>query len=269
MKREDVKLGAFLSPPDELDAIGAFGDSHLLVGSGTSFDPQPVDLFPLHRPRVQQRQNCVAHARMNVLQIFMWIRAGAPGPLLSVDWAYAQAQLLRKPPPPGGHFPDTGSNCALMLKAIRDHGVVSEAVYPEEGDNGIRIPPAGIWQRGAAATVTGAHRLAEGPDAPAQLATALAVAAAGGASAPNIVLPADDAMGAVPDDGLLEGTGGEFWGWHDQAVLAFDPKRGARGAFGIADTWGRRRYWLSWDVVAKHGREMLITEAVPAAPIAA
>lgn len=276
-RREDVLLGALRSPEHELVAVPEFGGSRLLAGAGTAFDPQPVDLFHLHRSRVQRRNNCVSHARMNLLQVLMWLRAGAPAvapsdpavlaatepPLLSVDWGYAGAQHLAIP----GFFPDAGSSCVLLGKFIRDHGVVTEASYPEEGTNGLQIPDANVWRKGAAAQVFGMHRLAEGPDAPAQLAMALAVAAAGGATSSNIVLVADDAMGAVPDDGTLEGPGGKVWGGHDLAVLAFDPKRGDRGEFAVADTWGRRRFWLPWDHVATYGREMLVTEAAPAAPV--
>lgn len=266
-RREHVKLGALPSPHGAFPELGAFASSRFLAGVGSNLDPQPIDLFPFHRPRVQRRQNCVAHARMNVLQVFMWIANRVPGPLLSVDWAYALGQLMWQPPPRGGRFPDSGSSCVLVGKGIWDHGVVTEESYPEEGDNGLAIPPDDVWQLGAAAKVVGMHRLDEGENAPAQLCAALAIAAQGGASASNIIVTADDAMGALPEDGVLESPGGAVWGGHDLACLAFDPKRGPRGAFGMADTWGRTRFWLSWDYVARHGREMLITEAVPAAPV--
>lgn len=269
--QEPQLTGAHPSPNDAVASVPMFRSSRFLAGVGTSFDIGPdIDLFPFHRPRRQKRNNCVAHARCNVIQVLMAVRAGGDlgkAPLLSVDYAYALGQLLWQPPPAGGLFPDSGSHCVLVAKALWDHGIVTEESYPEEDVNGLRIPPDDVWQKGAAAKVVGMHRLDEGADAPAQLYAALAIALQGGAAPPNIVTTADEAMGAVAEDGLLDAPGGAVWGGHDQAVLSYRRDLCAGGAFGIGDQWGRVRYYMSASYVAKNGREMLVTEAAPAAPV--
>ncbi len=269
LSRDDVKLGSIPSPHDALEHSD-FAVLPMLAGVGTSFDPKPVDLFDFHRPRIQQANNCVAHARMNLIQVLMWIRYGTAGPLLSVAFPYGLAQLLWAMPARGEPFPDAGSSCALLQKAIRDHGVCSEALYPETLENCRNLAPDDVWQAASSARVDGCHRIAEGKDAPEQIAAALALAELGATTSSNFVMMVDDKFGALGPNDVYDSPGGNVWGAHDQAILAFDPDRGprgSRGAFGVADTWGRIRTWVSWEYIAKYAREMFVTEVVPATEV--
>lgn len=254
-------MGAIPSPEGVDVGGGELAGSRLLAGLGSRIDPRPVDLFGLHLERVQQVQDCVSHARANLVQVLIAQRTGRPPRKLSVAYSYAGAQHLWSP----GNFPDTGSSCLLTLKWWRDHGCVLEEAYPETAENCTRVPPDDLWASGSGATMSGSHRIAGGAGSAELLCAALGLAEQGIATSSNVVITVDDAFAQLEREGVLEAPNGAVLGGHDLACLAFDPKRGSdpRGAFGFADTWGRFRVWLTWGYVEKYGREMLVSEAAP------
>lgn len=251
--------GAILShDPNDFD----FHSSEVYAGAA----PEPVrdyDFRHLHTWRTQGAPQCVAVSMVSKAQALAKAQ-GRALPLLCYNLPWTGARMAADPPQPGRPLPVTGSNGHLNMKHARDRGFKTEDAFPDRPENYDRVPPASAWGAAPVAKLGRWSRI-KGENNPDKLRDGIMNAfrlldAGGQCSFPGGVIDVGSGFASVPEGGAWDGTMGELWGGHDQAIVAY---RKVDDCIGFASSWGGERiFWMPVPLLAARGAWFAVIESL-------
>lgn len=264
--------GALASTPDARDFD--FHKSEIFAGA-SPVEIRDYDFRHLHRWRIQQGPSCVEYSLVAKIQALA-IALGKPLDPLCANLLWWGARNYASPP--GTAI--TGSSCRLAIKYARDRKVKPDYVYPDRPENQARVPPADVLEAPGIVRPVSFHRIyGEGnPDRlRSGILTAFSLLASGGqCSFPSAVMPVGSGYAQLEDGEAWDGTIGEPWGNHDQAIGLY---RASDDCVGFLSSWpknpgdteesenalgvdGGRVFWVPITVLAEMGFEFWVIDRV-------
>lgn len=262
--------GAIASAPDSRDSD--FHKSDTYAGAVPTA-VRDYDFRHLHRWRVQGGPSCVAYSLVAKVQALATAQAKAlPDLCAELNWWGARNYAN----PPGTAV--MGSSCRLNIKYARDRGLKAEHAFPDQPENHNRVPPFGALETQPVVRVVKYHRIHGENDADTLrdgILTAFALLDEGGqCSFPGAVMDVGSGYANVPDGETWDGTMGDLWGGHDQAIGLY---RAKDDCVGILSSWpknpgdtqdtenaigvdGGRVYWMPIPLLAARGSEFWVVD---------